>query len=408
MFTEASLAKYSQTLIGVGLRVQPGDRVLIRSGIHSRELIPFLAREAYRSGAVNVDVVWRDPAVDHARFVGSDEALAAMPYTPMVLNQAAERRDLVLSIFGDDLDYESDADPERVATFRSALRQASAPFFSGMLSLDFIWSVANFPSPRWAKKVFPNVSEELAMHRLWESILVACRSLGDDPITNWDQHLDHLDARKAGLNDRRYRAIRYEGPGTDLMVGLSPEHFWNHPGEGSNGRRTVANIPTEEVSTSPDSRIAEGRIRVTKPIVNRGDIIEGCQLEFSHGKVVDAHAERGADALRRMLDLDEGSRRLGEVALVPLSSEIARQNLTWHDALFDENDASHLALGAGYPFGLRAGLSMTADQMADAGLNRSGQHVDIVIGSPDVTIYGVKEDGHEDALIQDGEWTFAT
>jgi aminopeptidase len=246
-----------------------------------------------------------------------------------------------------------------------------------------------------------------AVEALWDAVLKACRIDGGDPVADWDAHLDHLDARKAYLHQRGYTTIRYQGPGTDLTVGLNPAHFWNHPGEGNGERRTVANIPTEEVSTSPDSRLADGVARVTRPLVHGGRVIEGIELQFSDGEVVEATADSGQDELERILNVDAGAKRLGEVALVPQSSAIASQNLVWHEALYDENDASHLALGAGYPFGIRDGTQMTPEQLGQVGLNYSSNHIDLVVGSTEMVISGITASGNAEPLIRDGEWAFS-
>jgi aminopeptidase len=405
--TQSRLADYAAVLVHVGLRVVEGDRLLIRSGKHASPLVHEVARESYRAGALNVDVLWNEPEIDEARLIdGSPAAMENLPYGPEVMNRAAGRGDSVLTLLGDELALSSKVDGDRLAEFTQRVRSGSGELFEKMMKLEIAWTVAAVPSVGWARLVFPDRPAEAALDALWNAVLMACRIDGDNPLADWEAHLDHLDARKAYLNQQAYTAVRYHGPGTDLTVGLNPAHFWNHPGEGNGQRRTVANIPTEEVSTSPDSRIADGIVQVTKPLVHSGRIIEGIQLRFKDGKVVNATADEGHEHLDRILSADGGAGRLGEVALVPQSSAIASQNLVWHQTLYDENDASHLALGAGYPFGIRDGIQMTPVQLGHVGLNQSINHIDLVVGSTDVTISGVTASDGLKPLIRDGEWAF--
>lgn len=404
---QSRLSGYAAVLVHVGLRVVEGDRLLIRSGKHASSLVHEVARESYRAGAVNVDVLWNEPEMDEARLIdGPLAAVENLPYGPEVMTRAARRGDSVLTLVGDELAPSDHVDGDRLAEFTQRVRSGSGELFEKMMKLEIAWTVAAVPSEGWARLVFPDLPIEAALDVLWSAVLKACRVDGDNPVADWEAHLDHLDARKAYLNRQTYTAVRYQGPGTDLTVGLNPAHFWNHPGEGNGDRRTVANIPTEEVSTSPDSRMADGIVQVTKPLVHGGRIIEGIELRFNDGKVVDATADEGQDQLNRILSTDTGASRLGEVALVPQSSAIASQNLVWHQTLYDENDASHVALGAGYPFGIRDGTQMTPEQLRRVGLNYSINHIDLVVGSTDVTISGVTASDGLKPLIRDGEWAF--
>ena len=405
--SDTRLSRYAEVLVRIGLRVAPGDRLLIRSPLHAVGVVGHVVRHAYSMGAVNVDVLWSDSRVEHTRFVHGDVgAWSEMPYSTDVLNRAAARGDSVLTLRGDVPRPLGEAASGRMAAFESGFSAATEDFVRGMFALDFVWTVAAVPSIEWARTVFPDKSDTQALEALWDVVLAACRIDGDDPAAGWEGHLDHLDARKAFLNQRHYTAIRYKGEGTDLTVGLHAQHWWNHPGEGNGERRTVANIPTEEVSTTPDARLAQGVVRSTKPLVHGGRTINGFSLRFENGTVVEAVAEDGQDELDRILDTDEGARRLGEVALVPQSSAVSAQGIIWHETLFDENDAAHLALGAGYPFGIRNGTSMTPGQLAEVGLNRSINHIDFVVGSGDVEITGITAEGSKEPLIRNGEWAF--
>lgn len=401
------LERYAQVLVEIALRVQPGDRLLVRSGTHAIQLVQEVARRAYRAGAVNVDVLWIDDEIDRARFIdGSPPAADELPYDALVLDRAAERNDSFLRIVGEAPDRMADVDPELFGRFLNGFGKAMSGFFAKQVSLGFYWTIAPAPSPEWASLVFPGRPQEEALEALWDAVAATIRIDEPDPLAAWESHLDHLDARMAALDEMAFSAIGYEGPDTDLVVGLPEEHRWNHPGEGSRGRRTVASLPVEEVATTPHRDRADGVIRASKPLSYQGRIIDGFEFRLYNGVVVEATAERGQDDLDRLLATDEGARRLGEVALVPQSSLVARQGLIWYETSFDENDASHLALGMGYPMGIKNGTDLTTEQLAKIGVNNSGLHVDFVVGSTDLTISGIHSDGSKRALIQGGEWAF--
>lgn len=407
MGSEGRIDRYAEVLVGIGLRVEPGDRLLIRSGTHASDLVRNVARYAYRAGAVNVDVLWSDDDLERARFLeGSAAAADELPFEPVVFNRAAERSDSFLRIEGDPPDRMADLDAKRFGRYMAGVGRAMSGFFDKQMSLGFYWTVAAAPSVGWARLVFPDLSDESALDALWDAVAAAVRIDETDPLEAWEAHLDHLDARKAALNQMALSAIRYDGPGTDLTVGLPSPHRWNHPGEGNRGRRNVANLPTEEVATTPHRDRANGTIQVSKPVSYQGRIIDDIVFHLQDGVIVEATAGRGQAELDHLLSTDEGSRRLGEVALVPQSSLVAAQNLTWYQTIFDENDASHLALGMGYPMGIQGGMDMTPDQLSNVGVNQSRIHVDFVVGSTDLTIYGIKPDGRHQPLIHHGEWAF--
>lgn len=405
--SEDRLERYAQVLVEIALRVEPGDRLLVRSGTHAARLVRQVARHAYRAGAVNVDVLWIDDEIDRARFVdGSPPAADELPYDPLVFDRAAERNDSFLRIVGEAPNRMADVDPDLLGRFMGGVGRAMSEFFAKQVSLGFYWTIAPAPSPEWASLVFPDSPQEEALEALWDAVAATVRIDEPDPLAAWESHLDRLDARMAALDEMAFSAIRYEGPDTDLVVGLPEEHRWNHPGEGSRGRRTVANLPVEEVATTPHRDRADGVIRASKPLSYQGRIIDGFEFRLVNGIVVEATAERGQNDLDRLMETDEGARRLGEVALVPQSSLVARQDLIWFETIFDENDASHLALGMGYPMGIRNGTDLTTEQLAEIGVNNSGIHVDFVVGSRDLTISGIHSDGSKRTLIQNGEWAF--
>lgn len=407
MVSEDRIERYAEVLVRIALRVESGDRLLIRSGTHASSVVRAVVRHAYRAGAVNVDVLWIDDEIDRARFIdGSPGAADELSYDPLVFSRAAERNDSFLRIVGEAPDRMADLDPERVGRHMDSFDQATSEFFAKQVSLGFYWTIAPVPSPEWAGIVFPALTQGEAVEALWDAVAATIRIDEPDPIETWESHLDHLDARKAALNEMAISAIRYEGPDANLIVGLSEHHRWNHPGEGSRGRRTVANLPVEEVATTPHRDRAVGVIRASKPLSFQGRIIDDFTLRLQDGVVVEAIAERGQQDLDRLLAIDEGAQRLGEVALVPQSSLVSEQNLVWYQTIFDENDASHLALGMGYPMGIRDGMDMTPEKLSEVGVNKSRIHVDFVVGSSELAISGTRSDGTEQILIEDGEWAF--
>jgi aminopeptidase len=267
------------------------------------------------------------------------------------------------------------------------------------------WLGVNVPSPEWAALVFPDLPAEMRLGRLWEALFQILRLDRPDPIEAWRAHIAALNARCDFLNSRRYRALRFRGPGTDLTVGLARQHRWAGGSEKTtSGIAFTPNLPTEEVFSLPDRRRTAGVVRASMPLSLRGVVIEDFSLTFREGKVVDLQAARGEETLRRLVATDEGAARLGEVALVPASSPIARQDILFYSTLLDENAASHLALGRGLEIATTAGDALTPADFEALGGNRSAIHVDFMIGSVELDVDGIAADGPEEALMRGGEW----
>lgn len=399
---------YASVLVHVGVGLRDGDRLLVRTPPSGVELAHRVADEAYRSGARNVDVLVDDDRLTAARVRhGSREALAEVGHEALVLNQAAERADAFLRLSGDEgMPPPGDVDLETLREHQRRFSDATASFFAAQMSLRFPWTIAGVPGPRWAEAVFPDMAADQALDRLWDAVLRTSRALEDDPIAAWRHHIAQLDARCRHLDEERFDRLRYRGPGTDLVVGLARKHRWAHPASARADRPFVANIPTEEVPTAPDRERADGTLRITKPVWLGGELVEGLHLRFSEGQVIEAGADRGQAGVDALLEVP-GADRLGEVSLVPLSTRVAAEQLVWLHALFDENDASHVALGSGIPPCIEDGVTMPPDRWEAAGLNSSAVHVDLVVGSPDLAIVGVHADGRETPLLVEGEWAFS-
>jgi aminopeptidase len=311
----------------------------------------------------------------------------------------------VLSVYANDPDLLRHEPPDLVGTLQQATSHAVVPFREHISRNATNWGVVAAASEPWAAKVFPDVPRGDQLPRLWETIARFCRLDRPDPIEAWKAHLAALAARSDDLNRKRYAALRFRAPGTDFTVGLPPGHLWVS-GESvtQSGIRFVANLPTEEVFTIADRQRVDGTVHATKPLRYAGTLIEDFSLRFEGGRVVDVKAARGETVLRQLVQTDATSGRLGEVALVPHGSPIAQSGLLFYNTLFDENAASHVALGSAYKFTLTGGDSMSDAAFEQAGGNRSAIHVDFMIGSGEMDVDGVHESGSAEPLMRSGEW----
>lgn len=401
------LDRYADLALHVGVGLRPGQRVLLRTDIAAAPLARRIVAAAYRAGAPYVDVRYGDEQVDLARFRhapdGSFEALPTGRTEAYVA--MAERGDAVISLGAGDPELLAEVDPERVATARAANGRAMKPFSRHVMSDRVPWTVLAVPTPAWAAKVFPDDPPERALERLWQAVFQATRVDRDDPVGAWNSHVEALEDRARQLNESRYAALRFRGPGTDLTVGLADDHVWKGgASHAASGQRFVANLPTEEVFTAPHANRVAGTVRAAMPLAYGGRLIEGFELDFEDGRVVAARAEGGEEVLTRLLDTDEGARRLGEVALVSVDSPIHRTGLLFYNTLFDENAASHVALGEAYRFCVEGGPSMSDEEAAAHGLNESAMHVDFMIGTPESDVDGVRADGGSEPLIRAGRF----
>jgi aminopeptidase len=310
-----------------------------------------------------------------------------------------------LAVRGDNPMLLSAEDPQKVARANRANSIAYRPALEKITEFDINWNIVAYPTPAWARQVFPGESEPAAVGKLAEAIFAASRVDGDDPIAAWKNHNASLHARTTWLNEQAFHALRFIGPGTDLIVGLADGHKWNGGAEtAKNGITCNPNIPTEEVFTTPHARRVDGQVRSTKPLSYQGTLIEDIAVRFERGAIAEAKASRGEAVLAKVLDTDDGARRLGEVAIVPNSSPISRSGLLFFNTLFDENAASHIALGQCYSTCFKDGAGMTADEIARRGGNKSLIHIDWMIGSGEIDIDGLAEDGRVTPVMRKGEW----
>jgi aminopeptidase len=310
-----------------------------------------------------------------------------------------------LAIVGDNPMLLSGEDSAKVARASKANSIAYQPALEKIVNFDTNWNIIAYPSTSWAKLVFPDVAEDVAVAKLADAIFAASRVDSADPIANWTAHNAALRQRTDWLNGQRFHALHFSGPGTDLTVGLADGHEWvGGASTSKNGIVCNPNIPTEEVFTTPHAQRVDGHVRSTKPLSYQGTLIDNIAVRFEQGRIVEATASRGADVLNKVLDTDEGARRLGEVALVPHSSPISKSGLLFYNTLFDENAACHIALGQCYSKCFVDGGKLTPEQLAAQGGNKSFIHIDWMIGSGETDIDGLRSDGSRIPVFRKGEW----
>ena len=406
---EQKLDQYADLAIRVGVNLQPGQRLLLRAPVATAPFVRLLAEKGYRAGSPLVDVQWSDEGIERARYrfapEGSFEEIA--PWRAAGTIAAVERGDAVLSVLADDPLAFAGLDGERIATARAARQRALRPYYDRIMRDAVAWSLLAVPVPAWAQIVFPDDPPEVALARLWDAVLLAARADRPGATERWRKHLKRLGSWSDRLNARRYDALHFRAPGTDLRVGLVDGHRWDSGGASTpQGVAFVSNLPTEEVFTAPHRERVDGVVASSKPLAYNGELIDGFTLVFERGRVVEAEARSGEAVLRSILDTDEGSRRLGEVALVPDSSPISRSGVLYLETLFDENAACHVALGEAYPTSLHGGLDLSRSEAQALGLNDSLTHVDFMIGSSAMDVDGLQADGSCEAIMRAGEWAF--
>ncbi|MEO8355988.1 MAG: aminopeptidase [Chloroflexota bacterium] len=407
-FSQA-LQKYADVVVRVGLNLRAGQRLLIEAGIFDYPLVRLVTARAYQAGARYVDVIWEDQEITHVHLNNaSQDALQEIPnWLPNAALEYLENGDAYLGIASRDPDLFSDVDPARVATYRTALMRKFEKV-SDMIMRDAInWSIVSSPTREWASKIFPDVTKEQAVEQLWEAIFQTCRVDQPDPVAAWKTHIVDLKKHSEWLNAKRYAALHYKAPGTDLTVGLPAKHLWLAAQmKAENGIEFTANMPTEEVFTMPHKDQVNGTVSASRPFVIMGRIVEDFTLTFENGRITNITAKKGEDTLRKLIETDEGSRSIGEVALVPNSSPISQRGHLFYNTLFDENAASHIAIGRAYRFTMNGGNEMSEEEFQANGGNFSLTHNDFMIGSDGMDIDGISDDGNHEPVMRAGEWAF--
>jgi len=401
------LDRMAEVAIKVGLQLQPGQDLVLTSSIAALPLTRRIIEQAYKAGAGLVTPIFSDDEITLARFRygrndGFDRA-AGWLYEGMAKAYGAGAARL--AVRGDDPSLLSAQDPEKVARANKATSIASKPAMEKITNFDTNWTILAYPELAWAKQVFPEDTDDVSVAKLASAIFSASRVNGDDPIGAWKAHNAELKKRSTWLNGHAFHALHFTGPGTDLTVGLADGHEWmGGASTAKNGITCNPNIPTEEVFTTPHARRVSGHVSSTKPLSYQGTLIDDIQVRFEEGRIVEAKAGKGEDVLKKVLDTDEGSRRLGEVALVPNSSPISASGILFYNTLFDENASCHIALGQCYSKCFVDGAKLTPEEVAARGGNKSFIHIDWMIGSGEVDIDGLDKDGRAVPVMRKGEW----
>lgn len=403
------LEKLADVAVRVGLNLQPGQDLVLTAPVAALPLVRRIAAAAYRAGAGLVTPILGDEEVTLARYRYADDMSfdRAPDWLYQGMAEAFAKGAARMAIVGDDPMMLAEQNPAKAARASKANAIAYQPALEKIANFDINWSIVSYPTPGWAKRVFPDLPETTAVARLAEAIFASSRVNNADPVAAWAAHNIELQRRTRWLNAQRFAALHFTGAGTDLTVGLADGHAW-HGGasEARNGVTCNPNIPTEEVFTTPHARRVEGYVRASKPLSHQGSLIDGIEMRFEEGRVTEARASRGEAVLHRMLDTDEGARRLGEVALVPHSSPISQSGLLFYNTLYDENAASHIALGQCYSKCFDKGETLNKEQIGARGGNASMIHVDWMIGSAETEIDGITADGTRVAVFRQGEWAW--
>ncbi|HDH6985084.1 TPA: aminopeptidase [Staphylococcus aureus] len=402
------LQQYAELLVKVGMNVQPKQPVFIRSSVETLELTHLIVEEAYHCGASDVRVVYSDPTLKRLKF--ENESVEHFANHEIKSYDVEARMDYVkrgaanLALISEDPDLMDGIDSQKLQAFQQQNARAFKGYMESVQKNQFPWVVAAFPSKAWAKRVYPELSVEEAYIKFIDEVFDIVRIDGNDPVENWRQHIANLSVYAQKLQQKNYHALHYVSEGTDLTVGLAKNHIWEDATSYVNGKEQafIANIPTEEVFTEPDRNRVDGYVTNKLPLSYNGTIIDQFKLMFKDGEIIDFSAEKGEAVLKDLINTDEGSRRLGEVALVPDDSPISNRNTIFYNTLFDENAACHLAIGSAYAFNIQGGTEMTVEEKIASGLNDSNVHVDFMIGSSDLTIYGIFEDGSKELVFENG------
>src|SRR5665213_1688157 len=400
---EEKLEMLAAVAVRVGLGLREGQELVMTASLDSLPLARRITEQAYRAGASLVTTLYSDDeaALMRYRFAPDESFDHAAKWLYDGMGAAFKSGAARLAIAGGNPTLLSNEDPGKVGRANRAVSQAYRPALELITRHEINWTIVASATPAWAAVMFPKDAPDVALAKLWDAIFETTRINADDPVAAWKAHDAGLQKRAARLNEKRYAALQYRGPGTDFRLGLADDHLWLGGGTtAGNGLYCIPNMPTEEVFTTPHKDRADGTVTATKPLSHQGTMIEGIHVRFEKGRIVEARATRGQEVLQRLIDTDEGARRLGEVALVPHSSPIAASGMLFLTTLFDENAASHIAMGQSYASTVRDGEKLTPEQLAAKGANHSLIHVDWMIGSDKLDIDAITASGNEAPLMR--------
>ncbi|TAM82751.1 MAG: aminopeptidase [Acidobacteria bacterium] len=401
------LNRLAEVAVHVGLGLGPGQQLVMTAMLDAVPLVRLITEHAYKAGATLVTTLLGDEESTLLRYRYAPDAsfdvAASWLYEGMA--QAYRGGAARLAIAGGNPALLSGEDPDKVSRANRATSKAYRPAMELITRHDINWTIVSCATPAWAAAVFPTLPKEEAIRRLWDAIFAASRADRPDPVAAWKAHDAKLHVWADRMNRSRYAALRFRGPGTDLKVGLADDHLWLGGGTvAGNGRYCIPNMPTEEVFTTPHKDRVEGHVTSTKPLSHQGTMIEGITVQFEAGRITEARAARGEQVLQRMIETDDGARRLGEVSLVPHSSPIASSGLLFSNTLYDENAACHIALGQAYSNCVKNGDKLSPEELAARGANDSLIHVDWMIGSNKIDVDGLTAQGNAEPVMRQGEW----
>lgn len=408
MPSEHSVDIYAKVLIQKGLNLQQDQILVVNAPVDANYFVEMVTREAYAAGAAQVVVNWRSDEITRLRYEHESlDKFETMPDWSRDFSLHYYRQGAAfLSLISANPYLMQGIDTAKIFAWQKARNKALKEYVDGMMASKTTWLVAAVPSITWGKLLFPDQMNSTAYNLLWQQILAASRCTGADPLADWDAHLANLKTRREWLTKHHFTSLHYTNSlGTDLTVGLPKTHIWQGGMEETASHILFnANIPTEEVYSAPQADRVDGIVYNTRPLVYNGNIIDGFHLVFKDGKVVEAKAETGNDVLQKLITIDDGACRLGEVALIPYESPISLSGTLFYETLFDENASCHLALGAAYPTCLAGGGDLSRDEATAAGINDSMIHVDFMVGSKDLHIVGTQADGTQVPVFIDGNW----
>lgn len=400
------LSEYADLLVRVGLNVQPGQHVNIFCPVDCAVLARACTLACYDAGAAEVTVMWNDDTISRLKYTrAADHVFDTLPtWLKAFYDSALENKCPHLAIVGDDPEALKGVDPSRIQRWRQISGKALEAYYRAQTNNDFQWLVAACPTQPWADMVFPDAPN--AVEKLWDAVFSAVRVTGDGKaVERWNSHVQEQKLLVKKLNDYAFTSLHYKNSlGTDLTVGMPENHFWTGASElAGNGVEFIANLPTEEIFSLPHRERVNGRVYASKPLSLNGNLVDGFWLELKDGKIVDLHADTGEVYLRNSIALDEGSSYLGEIALVPYDSPISNTGLLFYETLFDENAACHFAFGEAYPC-IHGADGLSPDEQKALGINQSINHVDFMVGTPDLEITGVTRDGRTIRVFENGNF----
>ncbi|MBW9145989.1 aminopeptidase [Clostridium sp. CM027] len=404
------LEKYALLLVKTGINIQKNQTLVINSPIECASFTRIVSRSAYIEGAREVIINWRDELSSKIKFMHApEEVFEEYPEWQRDFYLSNARMGAAfLSISASDPELMKDVNPQRLSKAHKAASTAIKEYRDRLMSNKNVWCVASIPTLSWAKKVFPELSEDKAMEKLWNSIFKTVRVDTEDPVASWETHKSNLKKSMDFLNLNNFKYLQYKNSlGTDLKIELPENHLWLGGSDYTpEGIEFIANMPTEEVFTLPKKTGVNGIVVSSKPLNYNGNLIEEFSLTFKQGRIVDFKAKNGYDILKSIIETDKGSYYLGEVALVPYDSPISNSNILFYNTLFDENASCHLAIGKAYPVCIKNGENLSSEELAKLGVNDSFVHEDFMVGTGDLQIIGITADGKEIPIFKSGNFAF--